>query len=551
MYAGQQPIIVLKEGTSREKGKGALGGNIAAAKAIADAVRTTLGPKGMDKMLVDSMGDVTITNDGVTILKEIEVQHPAAKMMVEVAKTQDQECRDGTTTAVTLAGELLKKAETLTDQKVHPTIINRGFALAAEKANEVLERIGKKVTYEEDETLRSVAETSLTGKVSGAYKELLANIALKACKSVAEAYNGSYIVDLDNIKVEKKQGGSVEETKLIEGIILDKERVHPDMPRVVKNAKILLTDQALEVKKTEVDAKIQITDPSQLQKYLDQEEQVLKNFVEIVKKTGASVVICQKGIDDLAQYYLSKAGIYAVRRAKKSDMEALSKATKARVISNLKEASAKDLGKAGVVEEKKIGDDKMTFVTSCPKAKAVSILIRGGTEHVVDEVERGVQDAIGVIGISIEDGRIITGGGSSAIEIAMALRDYAPTVGGREQMAVEAFANAVEIIPRALAENAGLDAIEMLINLRKAHREGKKWEGVNVMKGKIEDMQKNKVLESLKMNTHAIRSATEAATMILRIDDVISSKGSEKAPAMPPGGMPGGAGGYGGMPGEY
>jgi thermosome len=551
MYAGQQPIIVLKEGTTREKGKGAQGSNIAAARAIADAVRTTLGPKGMDKMLVDSMGDVVITNDGVTILKEIEVQHPAAKMIVEVAKTQDQECRDGTTTAVTLAGELLKEAESLIDQKVHPTIINKGFGLATEKACKVLEDISRKVTYEDEKTLKSVAETSLTGKVSSAFKEMLSDIALRACKAVAEPYNGGHRVDLDNIKIEKKQGGSVEDTELIEGIILDKERVHPDMPKLVKDAKILLADQALEVKKTEVDAKIQITDPSQLQKYLDQEEQVLKDFVEKVKKTGANVLICQKGIDDLAQYYLSKAGIYAVRRAKKSDMEALSKAINARIITNLKEASAKDLGKAKVAEEKKIGDDKMTFITGCPKAKAVSVLIRGGTEHIVDEVERGVHDAIGVIGLSIEDGKVITGGGSSAIEIALALRDYAPTIGGREQMAVEAFANATEVVPRALAENAGLDAIEMLINLRKAHREGKKWTGINVVKGNIEDMKKNMVLESLKMNTHAIRSASEAAIMILRIDDVISAKAPEKGVGAPPGGMPpGGPGGYGG-PEEY
>lgn len=536
MYAGgQQPIIVLKEGTSREKGRTAQESNIAAAKAIADAVRTTLGPRGMDKMLVDSMGDVTITNDGVTILKEIEVEHPAAKMLIEVAKAQDQECRDGTTTSVTLTGELLKEAETLISQGIHPTVITRGFSLGCKKALETLKKLGKEVTYKDESILKSIAITSLTGKAASEYKDKLAEIALRACKAVAEPYDGGYKVDIDSIKIEKKHGGAIDDTKLIEGVVLDKERVHPDMPKVVTKAKILLTDQALEIKKTEVDARIQITDPSQLQGFLDQEERVLKGFVDRIKQTGANVVICQKGIDDMAQYYLAKAGIYAVRRAKKSDMEALSKATNAKLLTNLKEASKDDLGSAGRVEEIKVGEDKMTFITECPKAKAVTILLRGGTEHVVDEIERGLHDAVGVIGVSIEDGKFTTGGGSSAIEISLALRNYAPTVGGREQMAVESFANAIEVIPRALSENAGLDAIDMLIKLRKAHLEGEKFAGVDIMNGTVKDMQKAGVLESLKMNTHAVESATEAANMILRIDDVIAAKAGGAGKAGGPG----------------
>ncbi|PKK86085.1 MAG: thermosome subunit [Thermoplasmata archaeon HGW-Thermoplasmata-1] len=543
MYAGQQPVIVLKEGTHRERGRGAQGSNIMAARAVADAVRSTLGPKGMDKMLVDSMGDVIITNDGVTILKEIDIAHPAAKMIVEVAKTQDNECGDGTTTAVIFAGELLKEAEALVEQNVHPTMICEGYRIAAEKAVDVLTGIADDITPNDEKRLRLIAETAMTGKSAGSQKKLLAEIAVKACSLVSEKdADGKYSVDIDNIKIEKKQGGSISDSHLIDGIIIDKERVHTGMPKFVENAKILLVDSAVEVKKTEVDAKIQITDPAQLQAFLDEEERMLKKYVEQIKATGANVVMCQKGVDDLAQHYLAKAGIYTVRRVKKSDMEKLAKATGANVVSKLSEAAPEDLGAAGRIEEKKIADDEMTFVTGCPNAKAVSILIRGGTEHVIDEIERALHDALGVVSVAIEDGKMTTGGGSAAMEIALALRDYAPTVGGREQMAIESFANAVEVVPRALSENAGLDAIDILIKLRKAHREGKKNAGVNVMSGEVEDMKALNVLEPLRVGTQAIKSATEVATMILRIDDVIASKGLSKGE-----GMPGGAPGMGGM----
>ncbi len=528
MLTGKTPILILKEGTEREKGREAQYNNIRAAMAIADAVRSTLGPKGMDKMLVDSMGDVVITNDGVTILKEIEVEHPAAKMIVEVAKAQDEECGDGTTTAVVLAGELLKNAMDLIEQDIHPSVIAEGYRLASKKACEVLEKVAIEVKPDDDELLKRLAETAMTGKVAEANKEMLAEIAVKAVKAVAEEINGKIKVDLDNIKVEKKQGGSVEDTELINGIILDKERVHPDMPTVVKNAKILLLNAALEVKKTEVDAQIRITDPEQLQKFLDQEEKMIKEMVDKIKNSGANVLICQKGIDDLAQHYLAKAGIFAVRRVKKSDMEKLSRATGASILTDLDEIKPEDLGEAGKVEERKIGEDKMVFITDCKVAKAVSILVRGGTEHVVDEIERGLHDALSVVAVAMEDGKMITGGGSSAIEISMALRDYAATVGGREQLAIEKFADAVEVVPRALATNAGIDPIDILIKLRKEHSEGKKHIGVDVFKGDVGDMKELNVLEPLRVGVQAIKSATEAAIMILRIDDVIAAREVEK-----------------------
>ena len=528
MLTGKTPILILKEGTEREKGREAQYNNIRAAMAIADAVRSTLGPKGMDKMLVDSMGDVVITNDGVTILKEIEVEHPAAKMIVEVAKAQDEECGDGTTTAVVLAGELLKNAMDLIEQDIHPSVIAEGYRLASKKACEVLEKVAIEVKPDDDELLKRLAETAMTGKVAEANKEMLAEIAVKAVKAVAEEINGKIKVDLDNIKVEKKQGGSVEDTELINGIILDKERVHPDMPTVVKNAKILLLNAALEVKKTEVDAQIRITDPEQLKKFLDQEEKMIKEMVDKIKNSGANVLICQKGIDDLAQHYLAKAGIFAVRRVKKSDMEKLSRATGASILTDLDEIKPEDLGEAGKVEERKIGEDKMVFITDCKVAKAVSILVRGGTEHVVDEIERGLHDALSVVAVAMEDGKMITGGGSSAIEISMALRDYAATVGGREQLAIEKFADAVEVVPRALATNAGIDPIDILIKLRKEHSEGKKHIGVDVFKGDVGDMKELNVLEPLRVGVQAIKSATEAAIMILRIDDVIAAREVEK-----------------------
>jgi len=544
--SGRTPILILKEGTEREKGREAQFNNIRAAMAIADAVRSTLGPKGMDKMLVDSMGDVVITNDGVTILKEIEVEHPAAKMIVEVAKAQDEECGDGTTTAVVLAGELLKYAQDLIEQDIHPTVIAEGYRLASKRACEVLDNISLEIKPDDEGMLKRIAETSMTGKVAGANKEMLAEIAYKAVKAIAEEVNGQIRVDLDNIKVEKKQGGSVEDSELINGIILDKERVHPDMPHVVKNAKILLINTSLEVKKTEVDAQIRITDPEQLQKFLDQEEQMIKDMVQKIKESGANVVICQKGIDDLAQHYLAKEGIFAVRRVKKSDMEKLSRATGASILTDLDEIKPENLGEAGKVEEKKVGDDKMVFITECKEAKAVSILVRGGTEHVVDEIERGLNDALNVIAVALEDGKMITGGGSAAIEISMALRDYAETVGGREQLAINKFADAIEVVPRALATNAGIDPIDILIKLKKEHSEGKKHHGVNVYNGDVGDMLELNVLEPIRVGKQAIRSATEVAIMILRIDDVIAAREISK-------GKGGGGGGGEGMEGmgEY
>jgi thermosome len=539
MMGGQTPILVLKEGTQRESGKTATSRNIAAAIAISDAVRSTLGPKGMDKMLVDSMGDVVITNDGVTILKEVDVEHPAAKMVIEVAKTQDAECGDGTTTAVILAGELLKKAEELIELNIHPTIISGGFRMASEKAVEILEGLATTVTPDDEKTLTNLAITSMTGKSAGMLREHLAPLAVKAVKAVAEDVGGKLRVDKDNIKMEKKQGGTISATELIEGIILDKERVHPGMPLELKEPKIALVDSALEYKKTEVDAKIEITSPTQLQEFLNEEERILREKAEKLKDAGANVVICQKGIDDLVQHYLAKYGIYAVQRAKKSDMDKLARATGGRVVTNLDDLSADDLGTSGMVEERKYGSDSMTFITGCKGAKAVSILIRGSTEHILDEIERSLDDSIGVLSVAIEDGKIITGGGSTAIEISQALRDYARTESGREQMAIEAYASAIEVVPRTLAENAGLDPIDILINLRKAHKKTQKNAGLNAWTGKIEDMFENNVIEPIRVGQQAINGATDVAIMILRIDDVIASKSTGGGE----GGMPPGMGG--------
>jgi len=537
MQAGGTPILVLKEGTRRERGKGAQSNNIAAARAVADAVRSTLGPRGMDKMLVDSLGDVVITNDGVTILKEIDIEHPAAKMIVEVAKTQDDEAGDGTTTAVILAGELLKKAEELIEQNIHPTVIAQGYRMASDKGREIVDGVASKVTTKDHDTLLKIARTSMSSKAAGSHSELLGEIAVKAVTMVAEERDGRQFVDDDNIQIVKKQGGSISDTQLVEGIIVDKERVHPGMPQQVEDAKIALVDAALEVKKTEIDAKIEITDPSQLQAFLSEEENVLRRMVAQVKKSGATVLFCQKGIDDLSQHFLAKEGIYSVRRVKKSDMEKLAKATGGRIVTKLDELSKDDLGHAKLVYEKKIADDEMTFVTGCKNPKAVSILLRGGTEHVVDELERSLEDATSVVSVAIEDGKYITGGGSTAMEIALGLRDYASSIGGREQMAIEAFADAIEVIPRTLAENAGLDPIDTLIDLRKEHKKGRKNAGINVFSGKVEDARRNDVIEPIRVGLQAINSATDAAIMILRIDDVIAAK---------TGGAPGGGPGKGG-----
>ncbi|MGC8992959.1 MAG: thermosome subunit beta [Thermoplasmata archaeon] len=525
MMAGQ-PILILKEGTKRETGKDAMRNNIQAAIAISDAVRSTLGPRGMDKMLVDSLGDVVITNDGVTIMKEIDVEHPAAKMMVEVAKAQDTEVGDGTTTAVIIAGELLKQAQTLLDQNVHPTVITTGYRMASEKAKEILNEVATKIDINDDKTLIKIAETALGSKSASMSKDLLAKISVDAVKRIVENIDGKIVADLNNIQIVKKQGGSIDDTKIIDGIIVDKEKAHPDMPQIVNNAKIALLNVALEIKKPEFDANIQIRDPSMIHSFLEEEQKMIKEMVEKIAKTGANVVFSQKGIDDTAQHFLAKKGIYAARRVKKSDMEKLEKATGAKIVMNLDDLTPNDLGFAEKVEEVKIGDDHLTFVTGCKNPKAVSILVRGGTEHVVDEIERSLQDSLHVVAKALEDGKIVTGAGAAATEIAIRLRDYASSVGGREQLAIEKFADAIEIIPRTLAENAGLDPIDMIIQLRKAHKEGHKNYGINVFEGKIEDMFSKGVIEPIRVGQQAIDSATEASVMILRIDDVIASKGT-------------------------
>ena len=549
-----QSIIILKEGTARDRGKGAQYNNIAAARAVADAVRSTLGPRGMDKMLVDSLGDVTITNDGVTILKEIEVEHPAAKMLVEVAKTQDQEAGDGTTTAVILAGELLKESEALLEANVNPTTIAKGFQLAVARAVDILKEIAFPVKPDDKEALRHIAATAMVGRSIGDAKDYLADLAVRAIMAVSEEVAGERRADVDNVKVEKKHGGAIMDTELVDGIVLDKERVHPRMPQRVENAKIALLNRALEVKKTEVSEEIRIRDPSKLSAFLQEEERTMKGYVDTIKKAGANVVVCQKGIDDLVQHYLAKEGIYAVRRAKESDMEKLTRATGGRVVTALEDLGTKDLGHAKVVEERKVGDDDMTYITGCKNPKAVSVLIRGGTEHVVEEVERILHDALRVVGLAVEDGTALAGGGAADIEVALRLRDYAPSMGGREQLAIEAFAKALEVVPWTLAENAGLNMIDTLINLKAAH-EGKKGSsiGIDVYSGKPQDMRKAHVIEPLRVKTQAYESATEVATMILRIDDVIASRRTEGPKGgeggHEHGGMPPGMGGMGGMGG--
>jgi thermosome len=543
MIPGNAPVVILKEGTKRDSGRRATQNNIAAAKAIAEAVRSTLGPKGMDKMLVDSMGDVVITNDGVTILKEIEVEHPAAKMVVEVAKTQDSECGDGTTTAVILAGELLKNAEELLEKGVHPTAISNGYRRACVESLKLLDKIARPVRRSDNATLRAIAVTSMTGKSSETNADFLADLTVKSVKLVSKNQGKITEVDRDDIKIQKKQGGSISDTELISGIILDKEPVHSGMPKNVNNAKVALVDAPLEIKKTEIESKIQINDPSQIQAFLDQEEATIKKMVDKIHKTKATVLICQKGIDDLAQHYLAKHGIMAIRRSKKSDMEALAKATGGRIVSNLDSISKDDIGFAGLVQVRKIGDDDMTFVTDCKNPKAVSILVRGGSEHVIDEIDRNLADAIGVVSLVIEDGKIVTGGGAAEIELALKLRKFAPRIGGREQMAIESFAHAIEVVPITLAENAGLDVIDTLMGLRKAHtQKGRNpHAGLDAFTGKVVNMRSRNVVEPLRVKTQALSSATDVATMILRIDDIIASK-------QPEGPEPDGSDGMGGMP---
>ena len=546
---GGIPVLVLREGSERTRGRDAQSANINAAKAVASAVRTTLGPKGMDKMLVDSLGDVTITNDGVTILKEMEIESPAAKMVVEVAKTMDEVAGDGTTTAVVLGGELLKKAEELLEQELHPSVITLGYRLAEEKSKEILDEFAVDLDIENEEDLKKIAKTAITGKFAEASRDFLADIAVKAVKLITETgHGGERVVDIDNISVEKKTGGKVGETMLVQGMALDKEVVHAGMPKRVEEAKIALINASLEVKKTETSAELRITKSDQLKAFLDEEEREMREMAMRIKASGANVVICQKGIDDLVQHYLAKEGIMAVRRAKKSDMEKLAKATGGKVITNLEELNETDLGHAEFVEERKVGGDKMVFIEGCKNPHAVSIVIRGGTEHVVDEVERALHDMLMVVGSIIEEGKAVAGGGAVETELALRLKSYSASLKGREQLAVEKFAEAMEIIPRTLAENSGLDPIDTLVELKAAHERGEKTAGLDVYSGKVVDMWQKGVIEPLRTKRQAVASATEAAVMILRIDDVIMSK-RESPPSPPPegggGGMPGG---YGGMP---
>jgi len=548
---GGVPVLILREGSSRSRGRDAQHNNIMAAQVIAEAVRSALGPKGMDKMLVDSMGDITITSDGRTILDEMDVEHPAAKMMVEVAKTQDDEVGDGTTTSVIVAGELLGKAEDLINKNVHPTVIIDGYRKAADKALEMLETIAITVEPKDKGYLKKVAMTSMASKLVAENREQLAEIAVEAVLDVAEKVGDEIRVDLDDIMVEKKPGESVTDTKLIKGIILDKEVVHPGMPKRVENAKIALLDTALEVEKTEFDAKINIETPEQMESFLKEEENMLREMVDKIAKSGANVLVCQKGIDDMVQHFLARKGVLAIRRAKKSDMEKLAKATGGKVVTNLNDMTKKDLGKAALVEERKIGDDKMTFVEGCKNPLSVAILIRGGTERIVDEAERSIHDALCVVRDVVQEPKILAGGGAPEIEIARTLRDYAESLPGREQLAVQRYAEAIETVPLTLGENAGLDPIDILTELRARHEKGEKWAGVDVFEGKVKDMENLEVYEPLVVKKQIIKSATEAATMILKIDDVIAS-GKTKMPPTPPGGpsgMP--PGGYGGMPPEY
>ena len=539
-----QQVVFLPEGARRTRGRDAQRVNILIAKAVANAVKSTLGPKGMDKMIVDDLGDVIISNDGATILSEMSIDHPAGKMMVEVAKTQDAEVGDGTTTAVIIAGGLLEKAEKLLDDEIHPSLIIKGYRLASIKARQLYDSISETLTIKDKSMLNQIALTSMTGKSADSAGEL-STLVVDAIIQVATEENGKTEIDLDAIKVEKKVGGSMADSELVKGIVIDKEIVHSGMPRKVENAKIALLDAAMEIKSPETDTKVQISDPDQLQAFLDQEEATLRKMVDAVINSGANVLICQKGIDDIAQHYLAKEGILAVRRVKKSDMQALAKATNATVLSRINDLTQKELGFAKAVVEKKISGDNMVFVQECKNPKSVSLLVRGGTEHVVDEAERAVHDSIGAVTSAISNGKIVYGGGSCEVEVALKLRGYAKTIGGREQLAIEAFAEALEIIPRTLAETAGMDTIDTLVALRSKHsaKDGVTI-GVNVYTAKLEDMKKNKVLEPLKVKTQALISGAEVAEMLLRIDDIIAGTGKGKMPEMPPGGM----GGMGGMP---
>ncbi len=538
---GGQQVLLLREGTERTQGRNAQQNNIAAAKVIAEAIRSALGPKGLDKMLVDSFGDVVITNDGATILKEMEIQHPAAKFVVELAKVQDDEVGDGTTTVVIIAGELLKQAEELLSQDVHASIIVDGYRKATVHALDNLEKLAIQVDITDRAMLKESVRTSMSSKVIAGHSQDLAEIVINAALQVTVDEGGKKVCDIDNIKIEKKKGESIKETELIKGIVLDKSVVHSGMPKKIDKAKILIIDAAIEVTKTEFDAKINITSPDQMKSFLDQEQQMIEDMVDKVIATGANVVLSQKGIDDLAQHFFAKKGVLAVRRIKKSDIEKLSMATGATLVTRIEGAEKSDLGQAGVVEERKIGDDDFIFVEGCPNPKSVSIMIRGGSDLIVDEAERSIHDALCVVRNVIQDGLVVPGGGAPQIYLSKRLKDYANTLAGREQLAVEKFAEALEIIPRTLAENAGLDPIDVLVALRAAHDKGSDTAGVNLETGKPTDMVKEKVFEPVSVARQAISSASEAAQMILRIDDIIAAKssGGGMPGGMPPGGMPG------------
>jgi thermosome len=539
-YYGGQPVIVLREDTERSRGRDARKSNMMAAQIIAEVLKTTLGPRGMDKMLIDSLGDITITSDGATVLDEIDVQHPAAKMMIEVAKTQDKEVGDGTTTAVLLAGELLKKASELLEDNIHPSIIVTGYQKAAEKALETLEKVSKDVDMDDVETLMNLSNTSIRSKAVSSARDHLSGIVIEAIKLIVEKRDGTVIADVDNVQIVKKEGQSLTETELVHGIIVDKEVVHDGMPKKIKDAKIALLDAALEVKKTEFDAEIRITSPDSIKAFLDQESDMLKRKVDQVVETGANVLFCQKGIDDMAQHYLAKAGVLSARRVKKSDMEKLAKATGGKVVNNLADLKKTDLGACGVVEERKVGNDKMIFVEECKDPQAVAIFVRAGLERMIDEAERALNDALYVVSDVAETPKMVAGGGSVEMEMSKAVRDYAAQVGGREQLAIEAFADAMEIIPRTLAENAGLDILDTMVAMKAAHaKKNGAYMGVNVYGEGVIDMMGEGVVEPTVVKEQAIKSGIEVASMILRIDDVLAAKsgGPDMGAGGPPGGM--------------
>ncbi|MCS7094558.1 MAG: TCP-1/cpn60 chaperonin family protein [Thaumarchaeota archaeon] len=526
---GTVPVIILKEGTQRTRGREAQSANIMVAKAIAEAMRTALGPRGMDKMLVDSFGDVVITNDGATILKEMDVEHPVAKMLVEVAKAQDEEVGDGTTTAVVIAGELLSRAEELIEKEIHPSLIIEGYKKAATEALRILDEIGRSVDLQDRDYLMKIAKTSLASKLVSEYADHLAKVAVDAVLRVAQKENGKWKVDLDDVKVEKKEGMSIGDTVLVQGIVLDKEVVHPDMPRLVRNARIALLDAPLEIEKTEFDAKLHIETPEQMRAFMEQEERMLKEMVDKIVGTGANVVLCQKGIDDLAQHFLARKGVLAVRRIKKSDMEKLAKATGGRVISRVDDLTPEDLGKAALVEERRVGEDKMVFVEGCENPRALTILVRGGTQRIVDEAERSLKDALNVVKDILVEPKIVPGGGAIETELALRLRDFARTLPGKEQLAVDKFAEALEVVPMQLAENAGLDPVESIVTLRSKHKENELAFGVDVMNSRLHNMLAVNVIDPIAVKKQVVKSAVEAASLVLKIDDVIAaSKLSEK-----------------------